>query len=383
MGGIVGRELEQRQLLVSLNSARAGIAASIVLDGEAGIGKSTLLEWMCRNANGFTVLRVRGHEADAGSSYLVLRQLLKPILHHVPELDRHLAEALDSALRMSDAPTNESLVPLAVLELCSAATTVSPLLLALDDAHWFDMASLDALSFVARRVNSERVVVAFGLRTYELQTSAQLQDVPRLHLGGLDDTASRTLAEASGRQFSQRLREWSRGNPLALQHLDLTDGTDRGQIPDRLRRGFETELAQLPAATQRALAVAAIAGSAPGREHCTPIRSISGLRHTQRWRRLMGWVRGRGQLRLARCVWSATRTHSRSRWRTRSLSCRAGNAPLRSLWRVVSPTRKSPASCTSVSRQWTRTCNRSTESSTFGHARDLPYCATRRFPLDL
>ncbi len=263
MGGIVGRELEQRQLLESLNSARAGIAASIVLDGEAGIGKSTLLEWMCRNANGFTVLRVRGHEADAGSSYLVLRQLLKPILHHVPELDRHLAEALDSALRMSDAPTNESLVPLAVLELCSAATTVSPLLLALDDAHWFDMASLDALSFVARRVNSERVVVAFGLRTYELQTSAQLQDVPRLHLGGLDDTASRTLAEASGRQFSQRLREWSRGNPLALQHLDLTDGTDRGQIPDRLRRGFETELAQLPAATQRALAVAAIAGSAP------------------------------------------------------------------------------------------------------------------------
>lgn len=263
MGAIVGRELEQRHLLESLNSARAGIAASIVLDGEAGIGKSTLLEWMCRNADGFTVLRVRGHEADAGTSYLVLRQLLKPILRHVPELDRHLAEALESALRMSDAPINESLVPLAVLELCSAATTVLPLLLALDDAHWFDMASLDALSFVARRVNSERIVVAFGLRTHELQTSVQLQEVPRLHLAGLDDTASRTLAEASGRQFSQRLREWSQGNPLALQHLDLTDGTDRGQIPDRLRRAFGTELARLPAATQRALAVAAIAGSAP------------------------------------------------------------------------------------------------------------------------
>ena len=234
-----------------------------MLDGEAGIGKSTLLDWMCRNADGFTVLRVRGHEADAGSGYLVLRQLLKPILHHVPELDDHLAEALSSALRMSDTPTNESLVPLAVLELCSAATTVAPLLLALDDAHWFDMASLDALRFVARRINSERLVVAFGMRSHELQGSAQLQDVPRLHLVGLDDTASRALAEAHGRQFSPRLREWSQGNPLALQHLDITDGSEPGHIPDRLRRGFETELASLPAATQRALAIAAVAGSAP------------------------------------------------------------------------------------------------------------------------
>lgn len=234
-----------------------------MLDGEAGIGKSTLLDWMCRNADGFTVLRVRGHEADAGSSHLVLRQLLKPILHHVPELDDHLAEALNSALRMSDAPTNESLVRLAVLELCSAATTVAPLLLALDDAHWFDIASLDALTFVARRINSERLVVAFGMRSHELQGSAQLQDVPRLHLVGLDDTASRALAEAHGRQFSPRLREWSQGNPLALQHLDITDGSERGHIPDRLRRGFETELASLPAATQRALAIAAVAGSAP------------------------------------------------------------------------------------------------------------------------
>lgn len=236
---------------------------SVVLDGEAGIGKSTLLEWMCRNADGFTVLRVRGHEADAGSSYLVLRQLLKPILHHLPELDDHLAEALDSALRMSAAPTNESHVPLAVLELCSAATTTAPLLLVLDDAHWFDMASLDALTFVARRINGERLVVAFGMRSHELQGSAQLRDVPRLHLVGLDDTASRALAEAHGRQFTPRLREWSQGNPLALQHLDITDGSERGHIPDRLRRGFETEIAALPAATLRALAIVSVAGSAP------------------------------------------------------------------------------------------------------------------------
>lgn len=263
MGGIVGRELEQRQLLEVLNTARAGSATSVVLHGEAGIGKSTLLEWMCRNADGFTVLRVRGHEADTGSSYLVLRQLLKPILHHLPELDDHLAEALDSALRMSAAATNESLIPLAVLELCSAATTVAPLLLALDDAHWFDMASLDALTFLARRINSERLVVALGVRSHELQGSTQLQDVPQLHLVGLDDTASRALAEAHGRQFSPRLREWSQGNPLALQYLDITDGIERGHIPDRLRRGFETELASLPSATQRALAIVSIAGSAP------------------------------------------------------------------------------------------------------------------------
>lgn len=261
MGGIVGRELEQRQLLEVLTSARAGAAAAIILDGEAGIGKSTLLEWMCRNADGFTVLRVRGHEADAGSGYLVLRQLLKPILHEMSELDDHLAEALNSALRMSDAPGNEVLVPLAVLELCSAATTTAPLLLALDDAHWFDMASLDALTFVARRINSERLVIAFGMRSHELTGVAQLQDVPRIQLTGLDDIASRALAESHGRAFSPRLRELSQGNPLALQHLDLSDGNERGQIPDRLRRGLEMELGQLPAATQLALAIAAVAGT--------------------------------------------------------------------------------------------------------------------------
>ncbi len=263
MGGIVGRELEQRHLLESLNSARAGRAAAIVLDGEAGIGKSTLLEWMGRNADGFTVLRGRGHEADAGSSYLVLRQLLKPILHHLPELDDHLAAALDSALRMSDTPSNEALVPLAVLELCSAATTVAPVLLVLDDAHWFDMASLEALTFVARRVNSERLVVAFAMRSQGPQTSAQLQDVPCLHLVGLDDTASRALAESHGRRFSPQLREWSQGNPLALQYLDTTLDSEPGHIPDRLRRGLQTEIESLPPATQRALTIVAIAGSAP------------------------------------------------------------------------------------------------------------------------
>ena len=262
MGGIVGRELEQRRLLELLSSARAGNAASIVLDGEAGIGKSTLLGWMCRNADGFTVLRARGHEADIGSGYLALRQLLKPILQYTSELDSHLAEALDSALRMSGAPTNESLVPLAVLELCSAATSAAPVLLALDDAQWFDMASLDALTFVARRINSERLVAAFGLRSHEPAGSAQLHDVPHLHLVGLDDTASRALAEAHGRQYTPQLRDWSQGNPLALQYLDLSDGSERGQIPDRLRRGFEAELAALPAATRRALAIAAVAGSA-------------------------------------------------------------------------------------------------------------------------
>ncbi|MGB8861777.1 MAG: AAA family ATPase [Ilumatobacteraceae bacterium] len=264
MAGIVGRELEQRQLLQLLATARSDGAVAIALEGEAGIGKSTLLEWMCRQADGYTVLRVRGHEADQGSGYLVLRQLLKPILPQLESLDAHLADALQSALRMSDAPVNEALVPLAVLELVSIASTATPVLLALDDAHLFDAASLAALTFVARRMISERVVVAFALHPHELPDPAALAGVPRLRLRELDDDASRALVEANGQRYNVAVQQWCRGNPLALQHsAAVVNGPALGQLPERLREGCVHELGRLPEPTRQALSVVAVAGSVP------------------------------------------------------------------------------------------------------------------------
>lgn len=264
MGGIVGRELEQRQLLQLLATARTDGAASIALAGEAGIGKSALLEWLCRQADGFTVLQARGHEADRGAGYLVLRQLLKPILHHASAIDAHLADALHSALRLSDTAVNEALVPMAVLELCSLASTESPLVVALDDAHLFDVASLAALTFAARRMISEHALVVFAFRPHELAEPSSMAAVPRLLLSGLDDDASRAMLEASGRRSTPEVLRWCRGNPLALEHAHtLVDGAGAGPGPDRLRQGFRNEMAHMAPRTQRALSVVAVAGSVP------------------------------------------------------------------------------------------------------------------------
>ncbi|MGB8859699.1 MAG: LuxR family transcriptional regulator [Ilumatobacteraceae bacterium] len=267
MTTLYGREIEQRFLLDQLNEARSD-ACSLVVEGDAGIGKSALLDWLGRQAQGFQVLRSRGHEADSDMGYLVVRQLIGPILASLDHLDAHLAAALRAAISLTNAPVDEALVSLALLELFSAASELAPLLVVVDDAHLVDRPSMSALAFVARRAVSERQLLVFATRPHEFPDPAQLAPLRRLELSGLDAAASRGLLAASGRPPSPELVRQCRGNPLALLYLpdnavpaagDLP--VDAERLPVRLRERFATMIARYPGRTRRALGLLAAAGT--------------------------------------------------------------------------------------------------------------------------
>lgn len=272
MTTLYGREIEQRLLLDRLNDARAD-AQSVVVEGDAGIGKSALLDWLGRQSHGFQVLRSRGHEADLGTGYLVVRQLITPILANLERLDTHLAEALRAAISLTDATVDDTLVSLALLELLSAASDAAPLLVVIDDAHLIDRPSLSALAFVARRAVSERQLLVFAVRPHELPDPGPLAALPRLALQGLDAAASQGLLAANGRPLSAELVRQCHGNPLAL--LFLPDGVvvtggelpaDADRVPARLSARFASMIARYPARTRRALSLLAVAGTlAPAR----------------------------------------------------------------------------------------------------------------------
>jgi len=262
MTKLFGREQEQRRLLDLLGRVRTGGGLGVVLDGDPGIGKSSMLDWLSSHAPGFTVLRARGHDADAGTSYLVLRQLLRPVRHHLAAIDPPLAEALSAAISLSGETTTEALVPLAALELLSEAAADAPLLILMDDAQSFDHASLSVLTFCARRLLAEKVLMAFAARTLEVVEWSVFESLETVHLSGLDALAGRKFVEATGHSFTTELFSATRGNPLALQQM-ATDAGSEGplHLSDRLIAGFSHGIRRLPAQTQRSLALLAVAGS--------------------------------------------------------------------------------------------------------------------------
>ena len=262
MTKLFGREQEQRRLLDLLGRVRSDGGLGVVLVGDPGIGKSSMLDWLSSHAAGFTVLRARGHDADAGTSYLVLRQVLRSVRHHLGAIDQPLAEALAAAISLSGETTTEALVPLAALELLSEAATDLPLLILLDDAQSFDHASLAVLTFCARRLLAENVLIVFAVRTLEVAEWSIFESLETVHLRGLDELAGRKFVEAAGRSFSPELFSATRGNPLALLQMAGDGGSeDQLQLSDRLIAGFAHGIRRLPAATQRALALVAVAGS--------------------------------------------------------------------------------------------------------------------------
>ncbi len=262
MTRLFGREQEQRRLLDLLGRARSEGGVGVVLVGDPGIGKSSMLDWLSSHAAGFTVLRARGHDADSGTSYLVLRQVLRSVRQHLGTIDQPLAEALAAAISLSGETTTEALVPLAVLELFSEATSDSPLLILLDDAQDFDHVSLAAFTFCARRLLAENVLIVFAVRPLEVAEWAVFESLETIRLVGLDELAGRKFVEASGHSFTTELFSATRGNPLALLQMSTDAGPEgQMQLADRLVAGFGRGIRRLPAPTQRALALVAVAGS--------------------------------------------------------------------------------------------------------------------------
>jgi DNA-binding CsgD family transcriptional regulator len=255
-----------------LVGAREGESGSLVIRGEPGIGKSALLDYARLRAGGMQVLTTVGIEAEADLAFAGLYGLLRPILGHLAVVPRLQAEALSGALGLTPSTGSERfLVSAAVLGLLAEAAEEEPVLCLVDDAHWLDTPSSEALVFAARRFRAERVAMLFAARVGEPRAfeSPGLLD---LELGGLDPDAALTLlsdrAEPIASSVRQGLLRESSGNPLAL--LELPAGLSpeqragREELPDpipltsRVQSAFATRIERLPKPTQALLLVAAL-----------------------------------------------------------------------------------------------------------------------------
>jgi DNA-binding CsgD family transcriptional regulator len=272
---LVGRQRECAALDDLLVGLREGESRVLVVRGEAGIGKSVLLEYVAAQASQLKVTWARGIEADMELPYASLHQLCAPFLDELEELPGPQREALRVAFGMAAGdPPDRFLVGLAVLSLLTRASESRPLLVLVDDAQWLDQVSLQTLEFVARRLLAESVAMAFAVRDPEGQ--AALSGLPELRIGGLDSAAAGELLEATvGGRLEKRVRDRfvaeMHGNPLALLEFsrgrnaaELAYGLDassspsiQGPVANRVERDFAGRLVSLPAVTRTLLLIAA------------------------------------------------------------------------------------------------------------------------------
>jgi predicted ATPase len=153
---IYGRDLERSRIGELLDGARASRSAVLILLGEAGVGKSALLDDAREQAEGMRVLTASGVESEAHLPFAALHQVVRPVLGLVDNLPQPQAAALRGALGLSEGGGDDRfLISLATLSLLAETAERQPLLCLVDDAHWLDEASADALVFAARRLEAE------------------------------------------------------------------------------------------------------------------------------------------------------------------------------------------------------------------------------------
>ncbi|MGH3231798.1 MAG: helix-turn-helix transcriptional regulator [Streptosporangiaceae bacterium] len=272
-----------------LEGMRSGRAGALVLRGEAGIGKTALLDAAVEQAAGARVLRVTGVEAEVELPFAALHALMRPALDEIGALPGRQAEALRGAFGMTEAAVADRfLVGLGVLSLIAELAEDRPVLLVVDDAQWLDRASADALVFVARRLHAERAAVIVAAR--DEPVSVSLPGLPELRVGGLDRPAAELLLAGSGlvRAVRDQLIAEAGGNPLALIELSrgLSAGQRAGSVTpltlnavspvSRVQQAFGARVAALPQPCRRAVLVAALAGLAELAEVSRAIAAAGG-----------------------------------------------------------------------------------------------------------
>src|SRR4051794_31941052 len=283
---LYGRVAECAAVERLLEEARASHSGVLVVRGEPGLGKSALLQEAVERAVGFTVLRAVGIESESELAFAALHRLLQPVFDLIDRLPDPQAAPLRGAFGLSDDGTdNRFLLSIAVLSLLSEASEKEPLVCVVDDAHWLDRPSADALRFCSRRLGAEGVAVliaagADGPRTFDAP------DLPELDLAGLDEaSAGRLLAERAGSPVEsgvlERLTAETEGNPLALielpRALTAEQLAGRRPLPDPLpigadlRSSFLERVAVLAPGSRGALLfVAAARGGGPTRPSPPP-----------------------------------------------------------------------------------------------------------------
>ncbi len=227
-----GREVERARLAVLIDDARHGTARSIVVHGEPGVGKSALLADALSGATDVLVLKTQGLESESPLAFASLHRLLRPILSLIERLPAPQAQALRVAFGQETGTVVPFLVAVATLSLLTEAAEVQPVVCLIDDAHWLDAASTDALLFATRRLDADPVAMVFAARDTDARTFTP-DGVPTLRLQGLDaSSVGALLAEhvpvVVSAQVADRLLAETGGNPLAL--VELPTGLSVGQL---------------------------------------------------------------------------------------------------------------------------------------------------------
>ncbi|MFF4803360.1 AAA family ATPase [Streptomyces sp. NPDC001351] len=265
-----GRDEELRRIELLLAGALRGESGALLLHGEAGIGKTALLEHAAARGEGLRVLRVEGIESEMELGFSGLHQLFLPVLEVLDRLPAPQAQALRSVFGLVDAPVQDRLtVALAALSVLAEAAADTPLLCLVDDVHWLDRPSVDVLAFAARRLRAEGVAMLFAARGDAPGSTGRA--LPRLHVTGIDRTAAAALLPGLAPHVAEQIIDQAQGNPLALRELSaaLTPAQRSGQLgplvlpevssalPSRLQESLAERIRRLPEATRRILVVAA------------------------------------------------------------------------------------------------------------------------------
>ena len=269
--GLLGRGRERDVLDQLVAGVRAGQSRVLVLRGDAGIGKTALLEYLSAAARGCRIARAAGVESEMELAFAGLHALCAPMLGRLGRLPAPQRDALNTAFGVSAGPPPDRfMVGLAVLSLLADAAEEEPLVCIIDDAQWLDRVSVQTLAFVARRLLAERVGLVFALR--ESGGEHLLEGLPELVIEGLaTDDAGRLLDAAIPGPLDARVRDRilgeAGGNPLAL--VELARGVKpvavaggfglplEMPLTSRIEQGFVRQLQPLPAGTRRLLLLAA------------------------------------------------------------------------------------------------------------------------------
>jgi DNA-binding CsgD family transcriptional regulator len=268
---LIGRDAEQARIESVLDDARARRAGVLVLRGEPGVGKTTLLEAAIQGATDFRILTSTAVQSERELPFAGVHALLQPLLGEIEGLPGPQAVALRSALAMGPSTEGDAFATYAaVLGLLANAAASEPILVVVDDVQFLDRWSSEALGFAFRRLRDEPIAVLLGLRTEEVSTF-EVEGLPAISIEPLPGPDAVALLKASapdaGADAQRRILELARGNPLALVELPRLLAVDpagsaglQGDLPRTsalLSRAFGRRIEALPDPARLAVVVAA------------------------------------------------------------------------------------------------------------------------------
>lgn len=264
-----GRAHECEALENLVATVKSGSCQVLVLRGEAGVGKTALLDYVCDTASGFQIVHVVGVESDMELAFAGLQQLCAPLMTHLDAIPEPQREALNVAFGRGIGETPDRfLVGLAVLSVLAAAGDEQPVLCIVDDAQWLDQVSVQTLGFIARRLLAEPVGLVFAVR----DQPELLSGLPELAVTGLSDTDARELLESVmfggiDPRVRDRIVAETRGIPLAILEVprsvsatELSGGfwiSGKRSSAAAVEQGFIGRIQSLPRPTRQLLLVAA------------------------------------------------------------------------------------------------------------------------------